>query len=106
MMRGENIMSGASPTCTTCKKTPDAEVLRSAAGYYIGTRCECGPYSRESDYFPSEESAKKALPIYKAALSGLIVVTPIPEQRTTEYRPGSLTVEILDENLNPTGEIL
>jgi hypothetical protein len=37
-------------------------VLRSAAGYYIGTADECGPVSRESvEYFRSEKSATEAL---------------------------------------------
>ncbi|UXS01895.1 hypothetical protein [Agrobacterium tumefaciens] len=37
-------------------------VLRSAAGYYIGTTDEEGPVSRESiEYFPSSETAATAL---------------------------------------------
>jgi hypothetical protein len=37
-------------------------VLYSNAGYYIGTRCNCGPaYTRESDYYPTRASAKAAL---------------------------------------------
>lgn len=49
-------------------------VLQSAAGYYIGRRCLetdadspdfCGdfeePYSRESEYYPTDEAATKAL---------------------------------------------
>lgn len=37
-------------------------VLRSAAGYYIGTTDEEGPVSRESvEYFPSSEAATTAL---------------------------------------------
>lgn len=38
------------------------QVLKSAAGYYIGTADENGPCSRESDlYFRSESSATEAL---------------------------------------------
>lgn len=39
------------------------QVLRSAAGYYIGTQDEQGmPYSRESvEYYPTEEQAGQAL---------------------------------------------
>jgi hypothetical protein len=33
------------------------EVLHSAAGYYIGSRCACGPYTRESNYFDTEKQA-------------------------------------------------
>jgi hypothetical protein len=37
------------------------QVLRSSAGLYIGTRCECGPYSRESGYYATEADAQKDL---------------------------------------------
>ena len=49
-------------TCLECKTTLTTRVLTSAAGYYLGFRCpSCGPYSRESGYFPSRESAERAL---------------------------------------------
>lgn len=57
MLPGETILSGAPATCSDCGLTPKLEVLRSAAGFYIGTRCNCGPYSRESGYYPDSESA-------------------------------------------------
>lgn len=41
------------------------DVHRSAAGYYIGSWCGCGPYSRESDYYPTHEAASKDLPSYR-----------------------------------------
>ena len=47
--------------CDECKCDLLPEVLRSAAGYYIGTRCDCGPYSRESDYYPTPEAAQSDL---------------------------------------------
>ena len=47
--------------CDECGKIHQLEVLRSAAGYYIGTQCQCNPYSRESGYFRSIEQAKSAL---------------------------------------------
>lgn len=38
------------------------QTLRSAGGYYIGTRDEAGPVSRESaTYFPTPEAACHAL---------------------------------------------
>jgi len=38
------------------------QVLKSAAGYYIGTKCEYGPISRESvEYYRTQEEAQKAL---------------------------------------------
>jgi hypothetical protein len=51
---------GAPNQC--CGKKLDFQVLRSNAGYYIGTFCpNCGPYSRESDYFRTDEEAQAAL---------------------------------------------
>jgi len=48
--------------CYECQAVLDIEVLRSAAGYYIGFFCpDCGPYSRESGYYPTYEKAKRAL---------------------------------------------
>ena len=52
-MPGETIASGANPTCNDCGVTPALEVCQSPAGYYIGTYCKCGPYSRESGYYKS-----------------------------------------------------
>lgn len=38
------------------------EILQSAAGFYLGTRDEGGPVSRESaEYFPTEAAAQDAL---------------------------------------------
>lgn len=60
MLPGETIGSGASPYC--CDKKLKIEVLKSAAGNYIGTFCpNCGPYSRESRYYGSPEDALAAL---------------------------------------------
>lgn len=61
MIPGETIATGAATTCPDCKVTPHLDVCRSAAGYYVGTYCDCGPYSRESDYYPTWEAAKAAL---------------------------------------------
>ena len=61
MLPGETIASGAPSTCADCFKDVEKEVLRSAAGYYIGTICACGPYSRESGYYRTEEDAQRAL---------------------------------------------
>lgn len=48
MLPGETIARGAPRRCWTCVKQMEDEELRSAAGYYIGTVRNCGPYSRES----------------------------------------------------------
>ena len=58
---GETIATGAPKVCPDCGVRLVLEVLRSAAGYYVGTRCHCGPYSRESGYYPNEEVAEAAL---------------------------------------------
>ena len=59
MIPGETIRSGANhPDDVT-----EFMVMRSAAGYYIGTaEVATGfPYSRESHYYPTHEAAQKAL---------------------------------------------
>ena len=61
MLEGETIHSGAADTCTECGVKLVLEVLSSPAGWYIGTRCNCGPYSRESRYYSSYNAAKFAL---------------------------------------------
>lgn len=61
MLPGETILSGAEDTCDCGIKLP-FQVCQSPAGFYIGTQCsECGPWSRESDYFKTRELAQKAL---------------------------------------------
>ena len=51
-MPGETIHRGAPSTCPDCDVKLENRVMSSAAGYYIGTRCDCGPsYSRESGYY-------------------------------------------------------
>lgn len=60
MIHGETIASGASAHCQKCEKTLHLEVLRSNA-FYIGAQCYCGPYSRESGYYPTAKAAEEAL---------------------------------------------
>lgn len=48
--------------CMDCGTHLPLKVLRSGAGYYIGTFCpRCGPYSRESGYYPTLVDAQEAL---------------------------------------------
>jgi hypothetical protein len=62
MLPGETILSGAPETCPDCGVfVLPFEVLESGAGFYIGTMCNDGPYSRESGYFPTREEAETAL---------------------------------------------
>jgi len=58
---GETIATGAPSTCPDCKVKLTLQVLRSAAGYYIGTFCNCGPYSRESGYYATRNEAERDL---------------------------------------------
>lgn len=61
MLPGETIRSGASDVCSECRVKLVERVLYSPAGYYIGTQCTCGPYSRESHYYRTQEAAQSAL---------------------------------------------
>lgn len=59
-MPGETIATGASNVCPDCGVKLENAVHYSNA-YYIGTWCECGPYSRESGYYKTREEAEKTL---------------------------------------------
>jgi hypothetical protein len=61
MLAGETLLSGAEKTCPNCGVMPQLQVLYSPAGYYIGTYCNCGSYSRESGYYRTREAAEAAL---------------------------------------------
>lgn len=60
-MVGETIVTGAEPTCSDCGITPKLGVYRSGGGWYVGTFCNCGPYSRESGYYATQKQAQIAL---------------------------------------------
>ena len=61
VLQGETISTGAPETCPDCSTKVKLGVYRSAAGYYIGTYCKCGPYSRESLlYYLTKEQAQEA----------------------------------------------
>lgn len=57
MLPGETIGSGASPECEDCGLLVSLDVYHSGGGYYIGSYCDCGPYSRESAYYMTYEEA-------------------------------------------------
>lgn len=61
VLLGENITTGGSDKCTDCGKKLEFMVCQSNAGYYVGTWCCCGPFSRESGYYRSRDEAQKAL---------------------------------------------
>jgi predicted amidophosphoribosyltransferase len=65
----ETLFNGAPMNCPDCGKDVTVlKVLCSGAGYYIGSSCDCGPYSRESGYYPSREAAAVDLPRFTAHL--------------------------------------
>jgi hypothetical protein len=60
MLPGETVLSG-------CKlaTTDDFQVMRSAAGWYVGTTDRSGfPCTRETGYFASQEECKEALDLF------------------------------------------
>ena len=61
VMKGETITTGAPNVCPDCKTITPFKVLQSGAGYYIGTMCQCEPYSRESGYYTTRKKAEEAL---------------------------------------------
>jgi hypothetical protein len=58
---GETISTGAPTKCSDCGITVELKVCHSAAGYYVGSECNCGPYSRESSYSKTYEQAERLL---------------------------------------------
>lgn len=58
---GETLATGASSKCPDCGVEVKPKVCHSAAGYYVGTECHCGPYSRESGYYRTHGEAQQAL---------------------------------------------
>lgn len=59
VLKGEVLSAGW--CCNECKAVLVPQVLRSNAGYYIGSACYCGPCDRQSGYYKNREEAQKAL---------------------------------------------
>lgn len=59
VMKGETILTGALVYCDRCKTEPKWGIYKSGAGWYVGTFCNCGPYSRESQYYPTKEAVEE-----------------------------------------------
>lgn len=83
---GETLLTGAPDVCLDCQSTISPVcVMRSYAGYYIGTYCpSCGPYSRESGYFKDRKDAQRELQSYVQAIAG--DGAPPESARTTEFQ--------------------
>jgi hypothetical protein len=72
--------------CTDCGAELPLQVCHSNAGFYLGHYCNnCGPYSRETGYFPTREIAETELK----------KETP-DKLRNTDFVPGDLGVEEID----------
>lgn len=59
---GETVGKGVTAiSCTECGRVLYLNAYRSNAGWYLGYRCrKCGPFSRESGYYKTEEEALDA----------------------------------------------
>lgn len=63
-------LAGTQGATCTCGEEMELEVLKSAAGNYLGYFCpNCGPYSRETVYFPNHKAAKEQLQLIQAGLT-------------------------------------
>jgi hypothetical protein len=52
--------------CEDCGESMPLDVYSSGRrGYWLGRSCSCGPYSRDSGYFKTEEEAQDKLDYYK-----------------------------------------
>lgn len=65
VLQGETIATGClgymeKIICLECMKEIKPGVYESSAGYYIGSYCGCGPYSRESRYYSNRIKAMEA----------------------------------------------
>lgn len=65
MLPGETIHSGAAPTCDVCGRTYDWQLMRTPAGWYVGTQCCAGPNTRETQYWNDRDDAELALTLWK-----------------------------------------
>lgn len=75
MLNGETASMMPVISCNRCDANLPLRICSSAAGWYIGYYCpNCGPYSRETDYFADYAAAKRA---YDIAVAG----GTVPEQR-------------------------
>lgn len=54
--------------CPDCNLKLKPEVCRSAAGFYVGSNCNCGPYCRDSGYYRTSEQAEAACAEYVSFL--------------------------------------
>ena len=62
-MPGETVATGAPLKCDEANcENYGPQLMLSSAGHYIGYSCrQCGPYSRESQYYATKAEAQSAL---------------------------------------------
>ena len=68
MFPGETIMSGANKGQFDKFGVSELKVMKSPAGYYLGTSKENIPYTRESGYFLTKDQAEEALDSWKEGI--------------------------------------
>ena len=61
MLPGETILTGAPRKCDECGVTVEYKVCQSNEGFFVGTECNCGPYTRETGYFGEWHKAAEVL---------------------------------------------
>jgi hypothetical protein len=76
----ETIALGASRTCDECGHEFKFESMHSGSGHYVGTRCDCGPYTRETVYI-REHTADQLVEIMNTE-GGLEDVRVLPYLRS------------------------
>jgi len=64
MLKGETILTGADKACEICGEPYSFEVMHSSAGFYIGSQCCVGPWTRESRYWDRRTEAELALKLW------------------------------------------
>ena len=60
VLQGETVYRGAPEKCEDCGTELELQILITS-GYYVGTQCLCGPYSRETEYYETREEAEQVL---------------------------------------------
>ena len=60
VLQGETIYRGAPDKCEDCGTKLELQVLLTC-GYYVGTQCQCGPFSRETGYYKTHKEAEQVL---------------------------------------------
>ena len=68
MLPGETLSNGAPWTCPGCGKKVNLHVCVSQAGYYVGSWCMCGPYTRETEYLDTPVEAERYLVFLRSKL--------------------------------------